>query len=896
MGEALKTFKHPFKPVDRASINLDRLVKDVEKIMEMSDYEIVTLILDKATFQLCGCPNCHGGAQEASVNVWSIDDPWHIRCQYCGMRFPNEKYPENNEMKVMNPLGKVQVYRYYLDEYGYMYFFTDTARHRIKWYFSSGAYKLGLLYHLTKDSRYAHKAAIILNRFAEVYPNIPVHSDDIMNKTGWKRFYIGPPPYPSNSGKWERWHIAELPTDCALAYDLIYNSEELDKLSEELGVDVRKRIEDDFFRASVEFVKTYSDDPLPYRTILGMIIIGRAIEEPNMVHEAVDSFKRYLQKRFFYDGMLDLGSPSYHMQIIKGLERVPPAVEGYSDPPEYVSPIDGRTYKNLDLASEVEPLLKRVNSAVRKLLYPDGTFAPIHDAWPKSRYGMAPSEKPPDVARPALLPGYGHAVLARGRGFNRMQAHLHLCFLNGHGHADSLNLIIFAKGKELLPDYGYTHTVLRAWATCTLGHNTLLIDEKCQHLRNDKHSFGSLLLYDVSEPEIQVVEGCGERSYNLIIKDLEMYRRKLVMVGVSEKDAYIVDIFRVKGGSLHDWVAHGSADEDQDVACSLNLKPRPGTLRGPDTKYSDTRKEQDIVLEDRDSDYGLVDNLRSAVTSDTWTLDWRCKDGSGVGLRVTMLGGPEREVIVGQAPSVRAIKEENRLADLYKSSILVVRERGRETVNVAVWEPYKGQPFIDGVEPLHVDDEGLAIGLKVKIGRRVDYILSTADEPPFKLRTFYGDEESIKMRGRLAVISKVEGKTRFIYLLDCVMVEEGGYVVEGKGCISGTITAVNRLDGEFSFRTCTILPTDGSLNGRTIIVRHGDGSTHGYTIRNVKRDGEESVIYVKEDPGFEITLKNVGIAGLEVNVPVTRFVYFPEFVIEGENTFTIPLSKYVEFP
>ena len=892
----MKVFKHPFKPVDKTSVDLDKLVKDVKKIMEMSDEEIVSLILDKATFQLCGCPNCHGGAQETSLTVWSIDDPWHIRCRYCGMRFPNEKYPEDRELKVVNPLGKVQTYRYYLDEYGFMYFFTDTARHRIKWFFSNGAYKLGLLYQLTGDGKYARKAAVILNRFAEVYPNIPVHSDDVMNRTGWKRFYTGPPPYPSNSGKWERWHIAELPTDCALAYDMIRESEELDKLSEELGYDVRKKIEDDFFRASVEFIKTYGDDPLPYRTIFGMIVIGRAIEEPEYVHEAVDSFKRFFIKKFFYDGMLELGSPGYHMQLLKGLERVPPVAEGYSDPPGYVSPIDKKTYKNLDLASEVKPFIERANSAVRKLLYPDGTFAPVHDAWPKSRYGLEPSEKPPEEAKPALLPGYGHAVLGRGKGPNQIQAHLHFCFLEGHGHADNLNIIIFAKGKELLPDIGYTHTVLRAWATCTLGHNTVLIDEKCQHLRNDKHSFGSLLLYDVSKPDIQVVEACGERSYDLIIKDLEMYRRLLLMIGVSEEDAYIVDIFRVKGGSLHDWVAHGSADEDQEVLCSLKLKPKPGTLRGPDTKYSDTRKEQDLIFEDRDSDYGLVDNLRSAVTKETWTCDWKCKDGSGVGLRVTMLGGPEREVILGQGPSVRAIKEENRLADLYKTSVLVVREKAKESVNVAIWEPYKGVHFIDGVEPLQVEGgDPMSVGVKVNVGERVDYILSTVDEPPFKPRVFYADGERIEMKGRLAVISKVKGKVRSAYLLNGTLIKIGDVTVESKGPITGQITAVDRSEGKFSFRTCTPLPTDGSLNGRTIIVRHGDGSTHGYTIKTVKRDGDESIIYTEEDPGFEITLKNVGLAGIEVNVPVTRFIYFPELTIEGENTFMIPISEYVEF-
>ena len=42
---------------------------------------------------------------------------------------------------------------------------------------------------------------------------------------------------------------------------------------------------------------------------------------------------------------------------------------------------------------------------------------------------------------------------------------------------------------------------------------------------------------------------------------------------VSDADAYFVDIFRVKGGGLHDYLLHGSADADMAAECSLPLDP-----------------------------------------------------------------------------------------------------------------------------------------------------------------------------------------------------------------------------------------------------------------------------------------------------------------------------------
>src|SRR5205814_3605109 len=123
-------------------------------------------------------------------------------------------------------------------------------------------------------------------------------------------------------------------------------------------------------------------------------------------------------------------------------------------------------------------------------------------------------------------------------------------------HADNLQLSLFAKGGEMLSDLGYTHTKLRHWTVSTIGHNTVAIDRRDQVLHD---SDGDLLLFVPHLKGLAAVEARGERGY----PDLaQVYRRQLLLVPVSEVDAYVVDLFRVQGGKTHDWLLHGSADAD----------------------------------------------------------------------------------------------------------------------------------------------------------------------------------------------------------------------------------------------------------------------------------------------------------------------------------------------
>ena len=118
--------------------------------------------------------------------------------------------------------------------------------------------------------------------------------------------------------KWSWWAFRDIPEDLILAYDSIRSSGALDEA-------MKRRIEDDFFRSSVTFVKGFEPqlgnmDPSLLR---GMIVAGRVLSEPDYIHEAVDWIDRIVDSQFFADGMWR-----------EGIAELPSANPGRTAPPD----------------------------------------------------------------------------------------------------------------------------------------------------------------------------------------------------------------------------------------------------------------------------------------------------------------------------------------------------------------------------------------------------------------------------------------------------------------------------------------------------------------------------------------------------------------------------------
>ena len=857
--------KHPVldHKIDRS--NPARYENAVKRVVAMGEDELLSFVPDQPITAYCECPKCYGGVEGNHIFDWTVARPDEMKCKYCGTIFPNEQYPEDQVLSGKNKLGETVTYRYYLNrDKNIPHFLSNNLMRWKRDWLVRQLVALGEAYHVTGKEGYARRIVLVFDRLAQVYPHYPVMQN--LRRELFRFRKSQDPPYEWDSGRWGCFHN-EIPKFVVRAYDLIYDSKQFEAVSQTRGYDVRRRLEDDFLRATYPAIEL--SNVVGY-DIAGAALLGRVIHEPSYVHRAFGWMMRNVNEGFFYDGMWK-EAPSYHYMTIGGLRSAFATVKGYSDPPGYVDKIDGTRFDNLDPWNQI-PFLVRAASAPSVLDFPNGCSSPIHDTHPYER-----RSRPRNKTVSTITPGYGHASLGRGRGPHQMQAQLHFSGSYGHVQYDNLNLTLWAKEREMLPDLGYTWTQMRYWCTSTLGHNTVVVDRRDQYTGK---SDGDLRCFFPNSGGVSVVEADGERGYRQV-KGLDLYRRLLVMVPVSESDAYVVDVFRVRGGSMHDWALHGDADHDTTATCTVPLSGRRVNLLAPGEEWVEPTIEGA-----RHHAYGMVRDVARGETDGGFEVSFTYADEPTRGLRVHLLPSGPTEVWLGRSPSVRRMgqgtKGDMRKAYDFWMPHLLARRQGEAplaSVFAAVHEPHLGPPFITSVEAVQLTPaDERAIALRVTHGVTVDTIISTLDEAPYPERTAAGTT----IRGRLSIVRQVAGRTTSAWLFEGETLAGGGWRLDSSaGQYAGRITAAARkADGAAhdAFVTDADLPVGGTLHGRWMIVTHGNGFRHGYEIDRVERQDGKYVLILTMDHGLRID----GEETTEVFVPLRK--------IKGGNAFSIPLA------
>ena len=857
---------HPVYPSNVTAASAAGLQAAVKELLAMSDQELRDFVPKVNGFLFCGCPNCDMGTQEGQIKWKGMTDPDKAQCRFCGFEYPSDKYPEDRTKTGANFRGETVTYRYYRDAEGNEYFFSGRISYDKKLWLSARLLDLAKLYAATKDPQVAHKAAVLLQALAEAYSGWCAHDD-------WPFRPKGPvppkPPFPTTGGMWNRWFYTDVPKEPLLAYDLIAESGALEELSAELGRDVRKQIEEDFFRFSIWFVRTYKEEysnmsPGIYE---GLIIAGRVLGDPSYVHDGVERFKGLLQRQFFHDGFWREGSISYHDQTIFWMNRVADTVKGYSDPAGYTDEITGQRYDDLDLMAQF-PLAKTALNMRQRYVYPDGRIIPTHDAWPYS------SVRAPERSEPWILPGMGQAILGCGRGQGQVQAQLHFSGGYGHEHRDNLHLSLHAAGHELLPDLGYTHTRYRAWTVCTPAHNTVAIDEQEQASRGH---VCNLTLWAPDAGIAQVVEAESRASYPGKAED---FRRMLALVPVGDAEAYVLDVFRVTGGAQHDYFLHGSADVEQAARCDAHLQSIDGSLLGPGVEFRlPTLGESDSgkAPAGRNPAYGFIQNLREGPAGQVLNLAFE-PEGAGARYAGSFLCEAGTRIALGDAPSIRRAKEDDKLVDRDRMPVAVLRRSGGAPLSSVFAAIHRGWDSADPVQSVTrldgVEAPPGAVALEVRHGDGTDILLSCAQ---------YGAPiragGNIITDARFALIRR-DGEGRLISasLVGGTVLEHGDVSLRCDGPLTGELLRAGLLDaqgGRYGLDVSTRLPAGTALAGQTILLTQQDGRTHGHLIASVEDAGAGSRIWLDGDPGF---LFEDG---------KTQFISFPQGESAGPVQFSV---------
>jgi hypothetical protein len=833
-------------------------------VMNLSEVEILALIPQRAGLRFTGCPNCEEGSQENQL-AWTIQRPGEVFCRHCDIRYPNDRYPDDRILRVKNPTGKIQEYPYWDDADGYHHFFQAKGWYEAREYFADAARELGRAYAETGDAAYARRAALILNRFAEVYPGYCVHFDYPFRQ---KILFSSDQtfPYPVSdfrAAKWSWWAYMDIPEDLLAAYELILPSGVMDAAT-------RNRIKTDLFRASVAFVRGYPPalsnmDPTLLR---GLIRAGKLLKEPDYIHDAVDRIGALVSGQFFADGVWREGAVSYHRQTVNGLNSLIELLDGYHDPEGYLHPASGERFEDLDLAKRF-PILAKAQRIPELLRYPNGRVVPFHDTWASE--GGQPAE---EVSGPLLLPALGQARLALGRGADQVQAHLHFSGGYGHQHGDVLAMTLFAVGQERLADIGYTHTRHRKWTISTLSHNTVMVDGRDQHMGSESEpSDGDLLLWVPGDGPLQAVEASGERAYP---GTAQVYRRLLALVGVpdSEGDGYVIDIFRVQGGSRHEYVLVGDADHDGTLEHDL-----------PASAYGDRLLPQGVSVklptgesvagdaEGHNLAYAYIGAVIQAPASGTWMATFGSAAKPRGAVRVHGRGAPGDVLFTGTAPSVRRAGSDDGALDRFTMPVLVHRRQGEDLSSVfaTVLEPVGERPFLSSVERLPAEDGAVAFRVTGE-GDWEDYLIHSMTPG---VTVGAGD---LQLSGQLGFVRLRGGQVEQMMLVGGESLRFGEEEVRGEGVLTGRILGVLRRDNGDAIDgliTDMRVPEEVKLARTYGIVRDGAGFTHGCRIIGVQRRREETILVLGDDPGF-------AMEGGE-----SRHLFFPGRAWTGENRIDI---------
>ena len=559
------------------------------------------------------CPNCvaTGKSWHANGNwAWSETEPDKLTCNVCKMTFPHGDYPEDRVHQSTFDSGQSFGYISSSGPQKCMYYencYSSPSAvirgKKLQYVIQKPLYDVALGYLVTKEQTYAEYVRELLLTLAQVMPKYLVYegysyneyadcdpreaAKNIKNLPEGCRRITGAGIVEDARGDTlysDYWSASRLGTSgmdgstvqkIALAYDFtasssVYSDED------------RAKIEKDVVEEAAYL--GFCDSEINNKAVgnrAGVALAGLVIDSHEMARFGLDGFMETVNSWFLGDGGTS-ESAAYALQTVNGLVVYGKAYRNYSDPDDTTS---DPKYNNFNVNTDTR--FDQVWQYLAWTLQSNFYYAPLADSYVTSTLGTTQSEylgvhfpleenrrlsaerlgtttpsadslfhrdpdldivadKPytfPDVVFPYLAQGYVRSG-AYGRNSTVI---LDASDYGSHHHRDSLNLVYWKDGHELLHDLGYLWDHVDIGETRkTCVHNTVVIDgeEQIEEGRN-----GSFHEFAIGE-SLKVMQA-SSKAY----EQANVYHRTVAQVEHDDQ-SYLVDIFRVEGGSKQEYVFH----------------------------------------------------------------------------------------------------------------------------------------------------------------------------------------------------------------------------------------------------------------------------------------------------------------------------------------------------
>lgn len=619
---------------------LETIQRDADWWVAKDDQYIRGIIPEGNPRAICpnferGCP-IHGGAR--STFSATLEKPYVWKCSKGGEEWFDGavvKNPATGDDVVVQDDGTGWLAPEGFPEAGRRYYFVAAYRYYLLGKLFSSPYEpdggseyrggtpimqLSLAYALTGDSKYAHKAAVMLTRLADLYPG---YDGCVEGPSQRQDGYIGQ--------TFERFLVQNLILACDLIWDEVMQDQQLanDLAAQGLadlngdgevsGADVARHLQRNLLAHIYEYLHRlipYLDGDFWMYEMTALAALANSTGNPDLAYEALESdlgLRVLLQNSWFRDGKYIYDSTGYNQGNAETILRIAEWIHGFQAPPQYPEPLDPYHHPDYRLAMLYDflrhvdcdgrvpqigdvggsrsvslrttpqyawyferalvrlpelrdyyagQLMAASGGDLEQLRLGGADWWTIFHAGPPLEAEAAKIEPP----RSHLFDDSGIAILRAG---DTAATRMHVPFTfsrgaYGHGHPDKLAINIFRYGYDFSADLGYptTWTDLKSggWEKHTASHCLVMLNE-----RGQTGNVTGKLSYFASQPPCDAVEASCEAAY----PGTSLYRRTLALIrDPNGEPLYLADIFRVAGAKTRDYLFHSLASPE-DLAVNL---------------------------------------------------------------------------------------------------------------------------------------------------------------------------------------------------------------------------------------------------------------------------------------------------------------------------------------
>ena len=886
-SEQIATARANIAKYPAAKAIADAIIEDADEWVNWKDEDLRFLLTSPDVprafaVSASGCPLCGGKMKQSNGDYsWIIDpkQPFKIKCPVDGSVFPSndyESYYRSGFKEKKDWDGK-----YVDDGWGW----TDPKTGEKFWFVAyynhwmwhnhlvPGLANLGNAYLLTGDKKYAHKAAVMLQRIAEVYPGMD-HTKQSRYGTMMAARGINYPGKVVNN----IWECGLAQSVCD-AYDAVWETidsdAELQSETHKTGEQIRSFIEANFLEDAIDAY------------FQGKIRGNFGMHQACLIHLAL--VRQTGESDKWFDQIMNVSSSSYQMLGLNyalydliyrdgfPMESAPGYNIIWANKISEIGELLGRGGRDVFANARVKRLynavLDQINAGTFTPAWGDSGYAtgslvgkdpemfqtawrhyhdPRYAAW-LAQMGASgensfktfdslfepPIDVPADAklppAKPRLLDGVGLAILNNpaddiSMTINYGQHH-------GHGHFDRLGFELFANGQPIVPDLGYPDAMndfvpgIFTWSKNTIAHNTVVVDAQRQQ--------------GVGPGEVKFFGDCDfARVIDVEAKEAypqcSHYRRAIIMVDCGQNQSYFIDIFTVVGGKQHDYSLHGPPGEFETIVGEWSDRAK-GTLAGENVEIGQIYDNRAMGAKGYSGGYGSYTgsgfqhlfNVRTLKVNDYCVAQWKHAADPHAMVRIHVLDQPEQKLMLCDA---------HQSPEKYPRILkyLIARRRSSdgkplESRFISVIEPFKDRPFITQVVRAPSERSDI-VSLEVhREGRLVDRILynpagwEMKNAPP-----------AVAKRAEVSVIqSRTNGAPAAFFVST-----RNDYFLVLRGSVSEVMPTTGKIRVAINTRLGNF--DEDTLVGRVI---HFDNNWHrtAHTITSARREADNTLLLTLRD-------------------------------------------------